>query len=190
VPPREPLPEGDTPPLVYVSFGSIAGTMPVADALYAAVFEAAAELPARVLLTLGQRDADIEALGPAPSNLRVEAWVNPADVLAQASVAVSHGGFGTTLGAVAAGLPLVVVPLFGDQPDNASRVEAVGAGVVVWPGAEAESMRSGLDATALREAIEAVLDDPAYGRTARELAAEMAALPSADDALTAVTDGR
>jgi UDP:flavonoid glycosyltransferase YjiC (YdhE family) len=190
IPPREPLPEGDTPPLVYVSFGSIAGTMPIADALFAAVFEVAAGLPARVLLTLGQRDADIEALGPAPPNLRVEAWVNPADVLPQASAAVSHGGFGTTLGAVAAGLPLVVVPLFGDQPDNASRVEAVGAGVVVWPDAEAESMRSGLDATALREAIETVLDEPAYGRTARELAAEIAALPPADEALAAVTDGR
>jgi UDP:flavonoid glycosyltransferase YjiC (YdhE family) len=181
-------PGAEAPPLVYVSFGSIAGTMPIADALHAAVFEAAAELPARVLLTLGQRDADLDALGPAPPNLQVAAWVNPAEVLAQASVAVSHGGFGTTLGAVAAGVPLVVVPLFGDQPDNARRVEAVGAGVVVWPeGAEA-SMRTGLDPAALRDAVATVLEDEAYRRVASELAAEMAALPPADEALAVLTD--
>jgi UDP:flavonoid glycosyltransferase YjiC (YdhE family) len=185
-PPGEP----DVRPLVYVSFGSIAGTMPVADALHAAVFEAAAELPAQVLLTLGQRDADIDALGPMPPNLQVEAWVNPADVLARASVAVSHGGFGTTLGAIAAGVPLVVVPLFGDQPDNARRVEAVGAGVVLWPEGTDESMRSGLDPIALRDAVATVLQDPSYRRVAAELAAEMAALAPADETLGLLTDAR
>jgi UDP:flavonoid glycosyltransferase YjiC (YdhE family) len=184
----DPLPdwwEGDSRPLVYVSFGSVAGTMPTAGALYAAVLEAAAELPARVLLTLGSRDADVEALGPAPANLRVERWVAPADVLAQADAVVSHGGFGTTLGAVAAGLPLVVVPLFGDQPDNARRVEAVGAGVVVWPHPEAarDSIRSSIDPVALREAVETVLADPSYGGSARTIAAEMAELRPADEAL-------
>jgi UDP:flavonoid glycosyltransferase YjiC (YdhE family) len=172
-------------PLVFVSFGSVAGTMPNAGALYAAVFEAAVGLPARVLLTLGQRDADVEALGPAPANVRVESWVTPADVLARAAVAVAHGGFGTTLGAVAAGLPLVVVPLFGDQPDNARRVEAAGAGVAVWPDPDAppEAIRSSIDPAALRQAIVTVLEDPSYRRVASSLAAEMAALPPTDDAL-------
>ena len=195
--PGEPLPdwwEGDPRTLVYVSFGSVAGTMPMADALYAAVYEAAAALPARVLLTLGQRDADIDALGPAPANLHVERWVAPADVLPHADAVVSHGGFGTTLGAVEAGLPLVVVPLFGDQPDNARHVEAAGPGVVVWPDPEAppQAMRTGIDPAALRGAIETVLGDPAYARKAGELAAEMAAHAPADEVLTisGLTDAR
>ena len=33
---------------------------------------------------------------------------------------VGHGGFGTTLGALLAGVPQVVVPLFADQPHNAA----------------------------------------------------------------------
>ena len=45
---------------------------------------AAAELPARVLLTLGQPTLDIDALGPLPPNLHVERWVPPADVLGHA----------------------------------------------------------------------------------------------------------
>jgi UDP:flavonoid glycosyltransferase YjiC (YdhE family) len=186
--PRPPRATGDSPPLVYVSFGSEAGAMPVAGALYGAVFEAAADLPARVLLTLGNREADVEALGPAPSNVRVERWVNPAEVLGNADAAVSHGGFGTTMGAVAAGLPLVVVPLFGDQPDNARRVEAAGAGVAVWPDADAppEPLRSSIDPDALRKAITTVLEDPTYRRVASDLAAEMAALPATDEALETV----
>ena len=42
---------------------------------------------------------------------------------------VGHGGFGTTLGALLAGVPQVVVPLFADQPSNAERIAAIGAGL-------------------------------------------------------------
>jgi UDP:flavonoid glycosyltransferase YjiC (YdhE family) len=188
---RYPAPERQARgarPLVFVSFGTEAAAMPMAGSLYAAVFEAAAELPADVLLALGQRDADLGALGPAPDNLRVEAWVNPAEVLPRADAAVSHGGFGTTMGAIASGLPLVVVPLFGDQPDNALRVEAAGAGVVLWPDPEraAEAIRTSIDPAALGAAITTVLEDPSYGRVAAGLAAEMAAQPPTDEALAAV----
>ena len=189
--PGEPLPDwwdGDARPLVYISFGTEAGAMPIAGALYAAVFEAAAELPARVLLTLGNRDADVDALGPAPSNLRVMPWVAPAAVLPHADAVVSHGGFGTTLGAVAAALPLVVVPLFGDQPANAARIEVAGAGVVIEPNPDAppEAIRTSLDPVALRTAVDLVLGEPSYGQAARRLADEMAAHPPTDEALAAI----
>jgi UDP:flavonoid glycosyltransferase YjiC (YdhE family) len=44
-----------------------------------------------------------------------------------------HGGSGSTLGALAAGVPLAVLPLFADQPQNARRGAEVGAGVAVEP---------------------------------------------------------
>jgi hypothetical protein len=166
-----PLPdwwEDDSLPLVYVSFGSVAGAMPMATPAYAATFEAAAALEARVLLTVG-RELDVEALGPAPPNLRVEPWVPQADVFGHASVVVTHGGSGTTLGALAAGLPLVVAPLFADQPDNAHRVAAVGAGVVVEP-------------PGIREGVESVLGEPKFARAAQRLAQEIAWLPPTDAA--------
>ena len=49
--------------------------------------------PVRVLLTLGGNELD---LGDLPSNVHVEGWVSEPDVLAGASVAVGHGGTGTT----------------------------------------------------------------------------------------------
>jgi UDP:flavonoid glycosyltransferase YjiC (YdhE family) len=180
-PPGELLdwwPGREREPLVYVTFGSVAGSFPQALPVYGVAMRAVAELPVRVLLTVG-RELDLDALPPAPENVRVERWVPQQDVLGHAAAALVHGGSGSTLGALAAGMPLVVMPLFADQPQNARRVAEVGAGVAVEPN------RDDLDATVspLRQAIRTVLDDPSYGRAARALADELRAQPPVDDAL-------
>jgi hypothetical protein len=180
-PPRTPLAYrwgGSDAPLVYVTFGSVAGAFPQALPAYGLAMRAVAELPVRVLLTVG-RELDLDALPAAPENVRVERWVPQQDVLGHAAVALVHGGSGSTLGALAAGVPLAVMPLFADQPQNARRVAEVGAGVAVEPN------RDDLDATVspLREAIRTVLDDPSYGERARALAEESRALSAVDEAL-------
>jgi UDP:flavonoid glycosyltransferase YjiC (YdhE family) len=171
-------PGRESEPLVYVTFGSVAGSFPQALPVYGLAMQAVAELPVRVLLTVG-RELDLNALPPAPENVRVERWVPQQDVLGHAAAALVHGGSGSTLGALAAGVPLAVMPLFADQPQNARRVAEVGAGVAVEPN------RDDLDATVspLREGIRSILDDPSYGERARALADELRALPVVDDAL-------
>ncbi|MET0615364.1 MAG: glycosyltransferase [Thermoleophilaceae bacterium] len=165
-------------PLVYVTFGSVAGSFPQALPAYGAALSAVAELPIRVLLTVG-RDLDLDALPELPANVHMERWVPQQDVLAHASAAVVHGGSGSTLGALAAGVPLVVVPLFADQPQNARRVAEVGAGLAVEPN------RDDIPATIapLRAAIEQVLSEPSYRERAEALAAELRAEPPVDDAV-------
>ena len=69
----------------------------------------------------------------APANVRVERWVPQEEALAQASLIVCHGGSGTVLGALAAELPLIILPLFADQFANARALEAAGAARVVAP---------------------------------------------------------
>jgi UDP:flavonoid glycosyltransferase YjiC (YdhE family) len=68
-----------------------------------------------------------------PENVRVERWVPQAEALAQASLVVCHGGSGTVLGALAANLPLVIMPLFADQFANARTLAGAGAAAVVEP---------------------------------------------------------
>ena len=186
--PPEPLGDhwpGDDRPLVYLSFGSVTGTLPTAPALYRSALEAASALDARVLVTTGN-ELDLEALGEPPPNVHLARWIPQKDVLSEASLVVSHGGSGTTLGALAAGLPLVVVPLFADQPPNAKRVAEVGAGLVVEPRREHDAaLPSGIDPDALRAAIVSALGDPALAERARTMAAEMRALPDADRAFAA-----
>jgi UDP:flavonoid glycosyltransferase YjiC (YdhE family) len=168
-------PGRENQPLVYVTFGSVAGSFPQALPVYGVALDAVAELPARVLLTVG-RELDLDALPAAPDNVRIERWVPQQDVLGHASTAVVHGGSGSTLGALAAGLPLVVVPLFADQPENARRVAEVGAGIAVEPERENPAATS----APLRAAIDAVLAEPSYRERAEALADELRAEPPAD----------
>ena len=131
-----PLPDwwpGNDDPLVYVTFGSVtAGAhLPYYPALYRAAIDALAPLPVRVLLTIGDR-RDPGELGPLPANVHVEEWVAQDAVVPHAAAIVGHGGHGTTLGALAHGVPLVVVPLFSiDQWANAAAVARAGAGVAL-----------------------------------------------------------
>lgn len=165
------MPAGDGP-LVYVTFGSVAGVLDLAVAAFRAALDALATLGLPALLTVGHA-FDLDALGPVPANVRVERWVPQAEVLARASAVVHHGGSGSTIGTLAAGLPMVVVPLFADQPYNAVRVEATGAGLVVKPP----------DGKGIAAAVTRVLEEPSFRASAAELAAEMAAHRPIGDAV-------
>ena len=167
-------------PLVYVSLGTVLGYMSFAEEAYRAVTDAVAGLDARVLVTTG-RGFDPSRLRGVPGNVRVRAWVDQADVLGEARLVVCHGGSGTTYGALAAGVPVVVVPVFADQFANAPAVAAAGAGIAVRAGRDLGDGRrpvSREDAPRIRQAIETVLAGGSYREAARAVAAEMAAAPA------------
>ncbi|MGW6598062.1 glycosyltransferase [Streptomyces sp. NPDC055036] len=179
---------GSADPLVYLTLGTEAGGMPDAAAAYRATLDAVRGLPVRVLLTAG-RTTDVSAFGPLPPNVHMERWVPQADVLGSASVVLCHGGSGTTFGALAAGVPLVIVPFFADQPANARLVTTAGAGLSVTPTGGPPDGRAVLgaeDVPRIRSAVETVLGDPAYRTAAERLAAETRALPPAAELLDAL----
>lgn len=144
---------------------------------------AVAELPARVLLTIG-RGTDDACLGEIPANTHVEPWIAQHDALDHTTVVACHGGSGTVLGALAAGVPLVICPLFADQAANGRMIESAHAGRVVPGRALAPGSLRGLepdDVAPLRETIQRVLDDPTYRDAARRVAAELATTPTGDN---------
>ena len=121
-----PAPES-TRELVYATFGTEAaghGYDP-----YRALLDAVDGLDVPVLLTTGD-DLD---LGPVPPNVRVERWVPQLEALAKASLVVCHGGSGTVLGTLAAGIPLIILPMFADQTANARTLAEAGAARIVAP---------------------------------------------------------
>ncbi|MGI9079588.1 MAG: glycosyltransferase [Acidimicrobiales bacterium] len=177
-----PLPDwwgGSSEPLMYVTFGSVAGGMGLFPGFYREVIAALGDLPVRILVTIGDA-GDPAALGSVPPNVQVENWWPQRSVMAHASAMVGHGGFGTTLAGLAAGVPMVVVPLFADQPLNASRVEAVGAGIALDGGTEAIHQ--------LRGAVTAVLDQDSYRTSARRMADEIRRLPPASELVPILED--
>jgi UDP:flavonoid glycosyltransferase YjiC (YdhE family) len=132
--------------------------------------DALGRLPVRGLVTTGP--AVDPAAVRAPANVSVRRWVRHADVLPYCSAVLTHGGHGTVIKALAAGVPLVIAPLGRDQPDNAARVIHAGAGLRV---------RKTASAGALRDAIGRVLDEPRYRAAAQRMAAILAV--ERDDAL-------
>jgi UDP:flavonoid glycosyltransferase YjiC (YdhE family) len=161
-------------PLVYVSFGSETPATAWFPRLYRECVEALAALPVRLLVTIGRERAPAE-LGSVPPWVRVERWVPQAEVMAHASAMVGHGGSGSTLAALAAGVPQAVVPLFADGSDNARRVARLGAGVALEPGYAAIPRLAG--------AVRTLLEEPAFRRAARRIAGEIAAMPPVDEAV-------
>lgn len=77
--------------------------------------------------------ATTAAIDPAefrpPANARVERFVPHAPLLERAVCVVCHGGMGITQKALAAGVPVCVVPFGRDQLEVARHVEVAGAGV-------------------------------------------------------------
>jgi UDP:flavonoid glycosyltransferase YjiC (YdhE family) len=128
------------------------------------VADALGRLPVRGLVTTGPA-VDPAAIR-APSNVDVRRWVRHADVLPSCSAVLTHGGHGTVIKALAAGVPLVVAPLGRDQPDNAARVVRAGAGLRV-------SRKASV--TDLQKALGRVLDEPRFRAAARRMAATLAA---------------
>jgi UDP:flavonoid glycosyltransferase YjiC (YdhE family) len=88
---------------------------------------------------------------------------------------VCHGGSGTVTMGLAGGVPMAVLPLFADQPWNAERVDALGAGIDLGGGP------AGI--AGLREAVVRLTGDPSYRSSAQRIAAEMRALPPVDAAV-------
>jgi MGT family glycosyltransferase len=164
-------------PFLYVTFGTLAGEDENEQALYKATLAAIAPLPIQALLTTGPVMTTAE-LGDIPQNFIVKQWVTQSEVLLLASAVVCHGGSGTLLGALAAGLPLVVAPMFADQPDNARQVERVGAGIAVLEP----------DVTLLRAAIQRVLEEKEFREKAARISAEISALPDIRAAVDAMLE--
>ena len=101
---------------------------------------------------------------PRAANVHVCASAPHSVIMKDAAAVVSHCGHGTVMRALAAGVPIVCMPMGRDQNDNAARVVFHGAGVQLKPSAAAQ---------AIREAIRTVLDRPAYRERARTLGREI-----------------
>ena len=148
-------------PLVLVSLSS---TVMGQEGLLQRAADALGRLPVRALVTTGP--AVDPAVIRAPQNVSVRRWARHADVLPYCSAVVTHGGHGTVVKALAAGVPLVIAPLGRDQPDNAARVIRAGAGLRV---------RRTADIATLQRAIGQVLDDHRFQDAARHMAEILAA---------------
>ena len=159
--------------LVYVTLGTIFNQE--SGDLFERIVGGVRDLPVDVVATVG-RALDPEVLGPQPPNVHVERYIPQAQLLPHCRLVVSHGGSGSVIGALAHGLPMVVIPIGADQPRNAQRCKYLHVARVLhaW---EATPER-------VRAAASDVLADPTYRLNAERMRDEIAVLPGPDHAVT------
>lgn len=145
------------------SEASLGGRKFAQDRYLGTAAEVLGTLPNRAVITLPDgvtapaARSTVEFLGPTPHD----------ELFDDAGVVLCHAGWGTVSRALVRGLPLVLVPLIGDQFTIAERCVELGAAVRL----DSATLR----AEDLRAAIDAVCDDPAYRAAAAELAEDIRA---------------
>jgi MGT family glycosyltransferase len=141
------------------------------------VIDALGTMPVRAVVTTGPA-IDGAAL-KAPANVTVMARAPHRDVLEYAALVVTHGGHGTVMKALAAGVPMVLLPHGRDQADNAVRVTARGAGI---------SLKRSAEPSAIAQAVRRVLQNASYRAAAQQLG-EAVRRDAASDALVRELEG-
>ena len=171
-------------PLVHVSMGTVAPdemTVPILQSVLAGL----AGSPVNVLVTLPrQADQPWASKPPAgadafeiPPNAVVVPYLPHEQVLPQTAVFVTHAGLGSVGAALTFGVPMVCIPIFLEQPDNAAAVERLGAGKVLDRSASPSDIRA---------AVEDVLANPAFGREAQRVADALRAAGSGHTSVEAL----
>jgi UDP:flavonoid glycosyltransferase YjiC (YdhE family) len=151
-------------PLVYVTLGTALGS----PGVLREVIDGLSQLPVDVIVSTGRMGCS--GIGDVPAHVVIEEWVPQADLLPYVGLVVSHGGSGTTLGALAHGLPHLVIPQGADQFSNAQAVSDAGLGRWVPP--------AELTPQAVCHHARALLDDEVTLDRAKETVREIAAMPS------------
>ena len=157
-------------PVVYVGLGTVFNEPAIFRAFLAGLRDEALT----VIMTVG-RDQDPADYGAQPEHVHVERYIPLSLVLPHCALVVTNGGSGTLTAALAHGLPVVVVPVTADQPANAARCTALDLGRVVAP--------ADLTPETARHAVRTVLTDPIYRVAARQIRAEIEALPGPEHAV-------
>jgi MGT family glycosyltransferase len=139
------------------------------EELLGRIVEALEAVPVRAIVTTGY--GIDPASVPAPANVDVVSAAPHREVLREAQLVVTHCGHGTTLKALAAGVPIVGLPMGRDQLDVAARVVHAGAGMRLDQSAAP---------TEIAAAVRKVLGDGRY-RTAAERIACVIAEETASD---------
>jgi UDP:flavonoid glycosyltransferase YjiC (YdhE family) len=170
------LTEPRTRPRAYLTLGTV--SFGAVEVLRQAVTETAAQ-GVDVLVAVGP-EGDPAALGELPDGVHVERFVDQSAVLPLVDLVVHHGGTGTMLGVLAAGLPQLILPQGADQFHNGATITRVGAGQLLHNDDQLPG--------AIGERVAALLGASPEHTTAGRIRDEIAALPAPADVVATLVE--
>ncbi|HSI62576.1 MAG TPA: nucleotide disphospho-sugar-binding domain-containing protein, partial [Candidatus Saccharimonadia bacterium] len=151
----------DGRPLIYASMGTLQNRV---DETFRCIAEACEGLDAQLVIALGSK-ARTE-MPVLPGNPIVVAFAPQVALLRRASLVITHAGLNTALETLAAGVPMVAIPVTNDQPGVSARLRHVGVAKVIPIGE--------LKTPILREAVQSMLNDDAARQRSKSLAEDLA----------------
>jgi UDP:flavonoid glycosyltransferase YjiC (YdhE family) len=160
-------------PLVYVSLGTLFSDQRGLE-IFPRLLAGLHDVDAEVITTVGNA-LDPAAFGPQPEHIHLERFLPLGALLPHCSLVVFHGGSGTLGHTLAHGLPMAILPLGADQPENAARCAELGASRTLD--------QDQLTSEQVREVVLDVLHTPSYRQAAERLRREFERLPSVDYAV-------
>jgi UDP:flavonoid glycosyltransferase YjiC (YdhE family) len=158
-------------PIVYITLGTVYNQN--LD-VFQALLHGLRDDPLNLVVTVGEQN-DAGVLGRQPPNVSVHRYIPQELLLPHVAAVVTHGGAGSTLGALAFGLPLLIVPQGADQFYNAERVMAAGAGLKLMP--------DHLTSDSARDAVRMLLHDGTFRDAAHRIRSEFEAMPDPREAV-------
>ncbi|CAH2235972.1 jg21914 [Pararge aegeria aegeria] len=113
--------------VVYFSMGSVVKSASFPEQTRVDLIKMFAELPYTVLWKFE------EEMSGLPKNLHIRPWMPQSSILSHPNVKVfiTHGGLLSTLESLNFGVPVIAMPVFGDQPTNARRSVRAGHALMV-----------------------------------------------------------
>lgn len=165
---------------ICLTFGTVLPRMAADDlpALVLPLLRRLARLDVELVVAVDDRTA--AAWSPLPDAVLHAGPVPLSQVLTACDYLVHHGGNGTSLTALAAGIPQLVLPQFDDQLENGAAVAKAGAGLRLLP--------EELGPEAVAAATEELVETPRYAAGAAAVAADIAAQPSPVDVARRLAD--
>ncbi|XP_015124627.1 UDP-glucuronosyltransferase 2B30 [Diachasma alloeum] len=144
--------------VVFFSWGSMIKASSMGEETLREIVKALRSIPWKVIWKWEDED-----LPGKPENVMIKKWVPQAAILGHPNVKcyLAHGGLLGVSESVSAGVPMVIVPMYGDQFNNAAAARSRGVALVLeW---------NNLDAESLKAAIDKIFNDQRYKKNAKAL---------------------
>ena len=149
-------PEGSK--LIYLSLGSLGGAE--VDLMQRLV-DVLAQTPHRYIVSKGPRHDELKLA----DNMWGEEFVPQTRIIPMVDLVITHGGNNTTVESLHFGKPMVLLPLFWDQYDNAQRIHETGFGIRLGTYTFTDEE--------LRDAVERLLGDTDLHQRLHEVSAQI-----------------
>jgi zeaxanthin glucosyltransferase len=161
--------------MIYGSLGTLVNGL---EHVYRKIIAASAMIPGTQLVLSIGNNIRLEDLGKLPGNAIVVRSAPQLELLKRAHLCITHAGANTVLESLAAGVPMIAIPIGFDQPGMAARVAYHGVGEFL----EEENLTS----DKLKALITTIMDDPNYKTRAVQMRDEIAAIRGLERAVTII----